>query len=169
MIGFLMVLISLIVIPKVGAMSKDELLNKIKAGYTINGETVKVDSSYVTMAERYLNNNNISASDADYIAKKIDAGIAILQANNVTDPNKLSSSAKNEIKAVASDISNSTSVKVTIDKTNGLTVYNTDGTVFAAVEKDPLKYTDSTLYVAISLISLLVCGLFLYKKAKNAK
>jgi hypothetical protein len=160
--------LTVVLMPNVHAMDKNELLSKIKASYTINGESTKLDSSYVVLAERYLNENNLKESDMFYISSEIDNVVKVLQDNKTTDVNKLSTSAKDQLKQIAEDITANTQVKVSIDKTNGLTIYNTDNSVFTVIEKNPIKYTDSVYPYALGITILLIsCGIVLAKRIKK--
>lgn len=143
----------------VDAMTKDELKNKLTASYTVNGSSIQVSSSQATLIERYLQQNDISSSDADYIAKKVDEALAVMEAGNARSLNELTKSEKNRIIAIIGDVSNKTAVKIKISKGNVLTIYNTDGTVFTVIS-DLIKYTDNSSMVvlagAISLAGMLL-------------
>ena len=83
----------------VNAMSKDELKAKLTKAYTINGATFQATSDQKVEIERYLSQNDVSESDADYIASKIDEAIAIIERGNANSFEKLTKAEKNEIKA----------------------------------------------------------------------
>ena len=68
----------------VNAMSKDELKAKLTKAYTINGATFQATSDQKVEIERYLSQNNVSESDADYIASKIDEAVAIIERGDAT-------------------------------------------------------------------------------------
>ena len=123
----------------VNAMSKDELKAKLTKAYTINGTTFQATSDQKVEIERYLSQNNVSESDADYIASKIDEAVAIIERGDATSFEKLTKAEKNEIKALLTEVSNNTSVKVTAVK-NGVKVYNLDGTVFTVATASKVKY-----------------------------
>ena len=155
---FLMVIgVVALVSTNVSAMSESELQAKLTKEYTINGATFKLDSSYVTQLERYLKENEISESDADYIASKIDEAVKIVEAGKATTIKELTKSEKDKLKALAADVSDKTEVKVTVEKGAVVTVYNTDGTVFTKVS-DPIKYTNDNTVAIIALGALAVLG-----------
>lgn len=155
---FLMVIgVVALVSTNVSAMSESELKAKLTKEYTINGETFKLDASYVTQLERYLKENEISESDADYIASKIDEAVKIVEAGKATTIKELTKSEKDKLKALAADVSEKTDVKVTIAKGAVVTVYNTDGTVFTKVS-DPIKYTNDNTAIIIASVALAVIG-----------
>lgn len=151
----------------VDAMTKDELKNKLTASYTVNGATIKVNGSQAALIERYLQQNNISSSDADYIAQKVDEALAVMEAGNARGLSELTKSEKNRIIAIINDVSNKTAVKIRISKGNVLTIYNTDGSVFTVIS-NVIKYTDNSgIFVVAGAISLVGMFLFMKKLAKN--
>lgn len=155
---FLMVIgVVALVSTNVSAMSESELQAKLTKDYTINGATFKLEDSYVAQLERYLKENEISESDADYIASKIDEAVKIVEAGKATTIKELTKSEKDKLKALAADVSDKTEVKVTVEKGAVVTVYNTDGTVFTKVS-DPIKYTNDNTVAIIALGALAVLG-----------
>lgn len=149
----------------VNAMTEKELQEKLTKEYTINGTSFKLDSSYVSQVERYLSENEVSSEDADYISSKIDEAVKIVEAGDAKDIKSLSTSEKDKLKNIASEISSDTDVKITVAKGGEVTVYNTDGTVFTKVS-EPIKYTNdnNALIISLSTVALLVGGLVLVKK-----
>lgn len=148
----------------VDAMTEKELQQKLTKEYTINGVSFKLDSSYVSQLERYLNENEVSSKDANYISKKVDEVVKVIEAGNAKDIKSLSKSEKDKLKNIASEISSNTDVKVTVAKGGEVTVYNTDGTVFTKVS-EPIKYTDNnTLIISLTTVAILASGVVLIKK-----
>jgi len=150
----------------VSAMTKDELKNKLTGEYTINGVTWKVEADRVAEIERYLTQNEVSESDADYIASKVDEAVRLIESGNATSYSQLSIREKDQLVALVNDVSNATSVKATVSK-GILTVYNNDGTVFTKVTSI-IKETGNTPYVlmlagAVSVIGILTIA----RKAKK--
>jgi len=141
----------------VSAMSESELQAKLTKEYIINGATFKLDDSYVAQLERYLKENEISESDANYIASKIDEAVKVVESGKATTIKELTKSEKDKLKALAADISEKTDVKVTIAKGAVVTVYNTDGTVFTKVS-DPIKYTNDNTAIIVASVALAVIG-----------
>ena len=162
---FLMVIgVVLLVSTNVNAMTEKELQQKLTKEYTINGVTFKLDNSYVSQLERYLNENEVSSKDADYISGKLDEAVKVIEAGNAKDIKSLSKSEKDKLKNIASAISSNTDVKVTVAKGGEVTVYNTDGTVFTKVS-EPIKYTDNnTLIISLTTVALLASGIVIIKK-----
>ena len=148
----------------VDAMTEKELQQKLTKEFTINGVTFKLDSSYVSQLERYLNENEVSSKDADYISKKVDEVVKVIEAGNAKDIKSLSKSEKDKLKNIASEISSNTDVNVTVAKGGEVTVYNTDGTVFTKVS-EPIKYTDNnTLIISLTTVAIFASGVVLIKK-----
>ena len=151
----------------VNAMSKDELKAKLTKAYTINGATFQATSDQKVEIERYLSQNDVSESDADYIASKIDEAIAIIERGNANSFEKLTKAEKNEIKALLTEVSNNTSVKVTAVK-NGVKVYNLDGTVFTVVTVPKVKYTDTYMIIALAGVVSIIGIFVIARKMKKA-
>lgn len=163
----LLLAVGLLVTTNVSAMTEAELKAKLTDTYTVNGRTEKVNSSVVVQIERYLDENEISSEDCDYIAKKVDEAIALIEKGSATEWSKLSAAEVEDLMAIADDVSNKTSVKVALNKGGVLTVYNEDGTVFTKVS-NIIKYTDASVagYVVIGAMSLAGLLLITRKIAK---
>ena len=152
------------------AMTEDELEAKLTATYDINGNEISLRDTEKVLVEQYLAKNEISASDADYIASKVDEAIAILRNANVTNLNDLSSADKNKLVALVSDISDNTAIKATVLSGGVLSIQNIDGTEFARVTKEAIRQTGvSNILVITGIISLagLAIAVGMLKK-KNA-
>ena len=122
-------------VSNVSAMSKANLKKKLTQTITINGVKVSVDNDTKAAIERYLDQFNVSSTDADYIAARVDKAIEILKGEGQTDFTKLSATAKSKLKALVEEISTNTSVHATV--TNGsVVVYNpNDGSEFFEATK----------------------------------
>lgn len=156
----LLLAISLLFCTKVNAMTEDELKEKLTDSYTVNGRTEKADSSLVAQIERYLNENEVSHEDCDYISNKIDEAIALIEKGSATQWHQLTSKEKEMLISLVDDISNATSVKSSLSKGGILTIYNEDGTIFTKLS-NLIKYTDNNIIGiviggTISLIGLLL-------------
>ena len=160
--GFLVALVITLMmsITNVSAMTKDELKTKLTKEYTINGATFKASASDIAQIERYLEQNNISA--------KVDEAVSIIEAGNATKLEELTTTEKDKLVALLSDISNTTSVKVTVNK-GVITVYNVDGTEFTKIT-DMIKQTGAnyTIVIIAGVISILGFLVIANKMKKNA-
>lgn len=164
----LVLFVCLFSVVNVNAMSKEELKNKITKTYTINGATFKLSAAKIAQAENYLDNNDITESDMDYISNKIDEAVSMIEGYGVTNLNQLSNTQKNELKTLVTDVSNNTAVKATV--VNGqITVYNIDGTEFGPINKEDVKYTSNNIAVTITgAIALIGISIAIIKAKKNA-
>ena len=146
--------VALLFVTTANAMTEDELYAKFEQKVTLGGEEYSVSSGDLAMVKRYLNENEVSAADCDYIAGKIDEAISIMKSEGNGNFKSYSQTAKNKLKALVSDISTNTSVKGTV--TNGsLVVYNTNGSVFAEVDhlvKQTGVESNTALVVLISFV-----------------
>ncbi len=155
-------------VTNVSAMTKDELKTKLTKEYTINGATFKASASDVAQIERYLEQNDISEADADKIAAKVDEAVSVIEAGNATKLEDLTQSEKDSLVQLISDISNTTSVKVTVNK-GVITVYNIDGTEFTKIT-DMIKQTGAnyTIVIIAGVISILGFLVIANKMKENA-
>lgn len=157
----------------VGAMSESELQNKLTKTYTINGVTYQATAAQKKDIERYLANNDVTESDADYIAGQIDNIVAIVKESGVTDLNKLSKSYKNQITGILNDVANKTGIKVTL-KNGTIAVYNKNSNELAfeySVDSDNtgiIKRTGSASVLYIAAATSLIGALYFANKVKKA-
>lgn len=106
----------------VSAMSEKELKTKLTKEYKVNGVTFKATDAQKTALEQYLNQYDISSSDADYISNKLDEAFNILKASGKKSFYDMTTADKKKIVALVSDVATSTSVKAAIIK-NNLVIY----------------------------------------------
>lgn len=152
----------LVAIAPVNAMSEADLKAKLTKEYTVNGRTEKVDNSIVTQIERYFDKYEVSESDCDYIANKIDEAIELIEKGNATEWKELTSSEKESLIAIVNDVTSKTSVKASLSKGGVLTIYDEDGkTVFTKIE-NVIRNTDASMSIVlvagatISLVGVLL-------------
>lgn len=153
----------------VSAMSESKLLEKLTAKYDINGTTFQLSESNKVLAKRYLDQNEVSSSDADYIAGKIDEAIAAMKASGVKDFSnfsKLPADLKSKLKKLVQDVASNTSVKATVTK-GSVVIYNADGSVFADIT-GLVKNTGSNLNIVVPA-AILVVALGAFVLVKNVK
>lgn len=161
-------------VTNVNAMTKDELEAKLTKTYEINGVSVSADSSAKVEIERYLQQNDVSEKDCDYIAEKFDEALAIIEKGNATTLDALTTSEKNQIKALITEVSQNTEVKVTVLKGGKIIVYNLDGSKFSEITKEDIKYNTDVKYTNNENIVLLagavsIIGIFIIaRKIKKA-
>ena len=157
----------------VSAMSESELKTKLTQSYKVNGVTFKATSSQSTLIERYLDTYEVSSSDADYIAKKLDAAMEVLRASGKTSFYDLSKADKDKIIGFVSDVSANTSVKAIISKENLIIYVPGTNDVFYKTPVHPIngdiRQTSAGLTVATAgLISMIGIAVALKKVKNNA-
>lgn len=142
---------------RVNALSEEGLKEALTQTITINGVEWSVDSSTKAAIERYLNQYEVSSSDADYINERINTAISIIKSEGQTDFSKLSSSAKERLKALVVEISQNTSVKATV--TEGSVVILTpdgQGTFFEVDHLVKQTGSSTTLTAMVAGVSILI-------------
>lgn len=156
----------------VSAMTEDELKDKLTQSYEVNGVTFKATDQQKVLIEKYLNQYDVSSSDADTIYSKMQSALSILEASGKKSFYDLSSSDKNNIIALVNDVATSTSVDAAI--VDGKLVVYVPGTssasVFYQAPVTPIAQTNSNRSVIVAglgLFSLLGVALA-FKKIKNA-
>lgn len=153
----------------VSALTKDELKEKLTAVYEVNGVKFRATESQRAEIERYIEKNNLSDTDATYIATKFDEAVAIIRKGNATSLDELTQDEKEQIIKLINDVADKTNVKLTISK-GVVTVYNLDGTVFTKVD-NVVKYTDSSnilVTVASTITVVGIAAIALKLKKENA-
>lgn len=153
----------------VKAMSEKDLLGKLTGSYDIKGVTFQLSESDKALAKRYLDQNEVSSKDAEYIASKVDEAISLMRKAGVkdfSDFSKLPKSLKNDLKKLVQDVASNTSVKATVTK-GKVVIYNADGTVFAEMSK-LVKNTGSDFQI-IPLVALFVSIIGIVVVYKNVK
>ena len=148
-------------------MTKEELKEKIKNGYVINGEEFKLTEAQYVEVERYLNNNEISEKDINIISNKMDEAKNIIEDSGAKNISELPSEKKEELMGVVEDISSSTDIKISVNK-DSISIYNSNGTLFTKVD-DSVEYTDSfsPLVFASVILSILGLSIVTFKVVKE--
>ena len=143
----------------VNAMSKDELKDKLTKSYTINGVTYSLNNGDANMVKSYLEQNEVSESDCDYIAAQ------------VTDLSKLSTSTKNELKALVNNVGANTKVPVSINNGKLFVGYVDEPTKAFYNDKvnvkTDVKYTDGNLVITIASVVAIIGIATIAVKAKK--
>ena len=159
----------------VNAMSESELEAKLTKQYTVNGVVYQATDNQKVLIKRYLDQYEVSSSDADFIAAKLDEALAVIKASGVKDVKNLSTADKNKIIALVNEVSTKTSVDAAIVK-GYLVVYvpgTNKGDVFAKEEVRPkngdVVQTSSKATIAVAgLISILGIAVAVKKLGANA-
>lgn len=153
---------------KANAMTKDELKEKLTSTYTVNGTKFGATDSQKAEIDMYLAQNDLSSSDCEFIASKLDEAIALIDRGTATSFSSLSGSEKNELISMANEITNKTKVRVTLTDKGVLTIYNVDGTKFTE-ETTIMKYTDGSDYflVIAGVVSIIGIATVVKKSLKG--
>lgn len=151
-------------VSNVFAMSKSDLEEKLTKAYTINGVTFQASDSDITKIKRYIKQNDISESDADYISKKVDEAVKVIDESGVTSLNRLPKKYREELVDICNDVTKHTDIKVTASK-KSITIYNIDGTKFDEFDSEVIKKTGYSNFVVVtSVVSLLGVAFITRKK-----
>ncbi len=152
----------------VSAMTESELQAKFTATYTVNGKEITLRDREKLLVEEYLIKNDVTPTDADYIAKKVDEALDIMRSSKVSDIRHLSSSEKRKLADLVVDISENTAVKATVLSGGILSIQNLDGTEFAKITQDAIRQTGSNNMIlitgVISLVGIAIAVGMLKKK-----
>ena len=131
----------------VNAMSKDELKDKLTKSYTINGVTYSLNNGDANMVKSYL------------------------EQNEVTDLSKLSTSTKNELKALVNNVGANTKVPVSINNGKLFVGYVDEPTKAFYNDKvnvkTDVKYTDGNLVITIASVVAIIGIATIAVKAKK--
>ena len=112
---FLILIVLFIVgIVNVKAITESELLDRLTKSYTVNGATFRATDEQKVLIERYLNQYEVSETDADYIVGKLEEVFDILRKSGKTSFYKLSTSEKSKIVSLVADVASNTSVDCAI-------------------------------------------------------
>ena len=154
------------------AMTEAELKEKLTQSYEVNGVTFKATDQQKTLIEQYLNQYDVSSSDADTIYAKLQAALNILKNSGKKSFYDLSTTDKQAIVGLVNDVATNTSVNAAIVD-GQLVVYvpgSTTGAVFYKAPVTPIAQTGSNRSVIVAglgLFSLLGVAVA-FKKIKNA-
>ncbi len=134
-------LLFIIGIANVKAISESELLNRLTKPYTVNGATFQATDEQKVLIERYLNQYEVSSTDADYIVSKLEEVFNVLKNSGKTSFYDLSSRDKQKIISLVADVATNTSVDCAIVD-GSLVVYvpgSNRGEVFYEAPVNPTK------------------------------
>lgn len=154
------------------AMTESELKDKLTQTITVGSDKYSLSDGDKVLVERYLNENEVSSADADYINERINTVISIIQGQGNANFKNYPTSVKNQLKALVTEVSGNTSVKATV--TNGsVIVYNGDGSTFAEITglvKQTGSETSKTAIIAgISILIVAVGACLVIKQVKTSE
>ena len=162
-------------ITKVSAITESELLEKLTGKHEVNGVTFEATDSQKELIERYLDQYEVSNTDADYIVSKLEEVFNILESSGKTSFYDLSATEKQTIISLVADVASNTDVDVAIVD-GELVVYvpgTNRGEEFYKTPVNPrengeITQTNRTVVVAgLGIITVLGMALA-FRKIRNA-
>lgn len=165
-----MSLILCFAIPAHAAANTDAILDSLREGVTVHGQTVPIPASYVNQAENYFASHHISDDQAEYILGQVEAAKAAIQQSGVTDLKKLDKNTKNRILAAAQAAADEANLKLSVGSNKNVKIVDSSGNVTFTGENvikttgAAVEWKRSALFCA-SLISadLLLCSFLIFK------
>ena len=144
------------------AATESELLHYLSKESTVGGETIRIRASDKRKIERYLNENEVTAEQADSIIAKVDEAIAVLEAAGETDLTKLSQEDKSKLVDIANSAASVLGLSVSYDaSTKTISIYK-DGELIESTSisaGDELVQTGSTNYVYVAILAVAVIAI----------
>jgi len=156
------------------AATNEDLIAYTKKSFDVNGSTVTLKAADKVKVERYLKQYPVTENQADQIIGKIDAGISLLRAANVTDPTKLSKEKKQELLSLGQQAAKIAGAELTYDaKTDAISIYRDGVLIDQATTSDALVQTGNKDYsyvvyavASVAVIAIAVFALRINKKSK---
>lgn len=143
----------------VNAATESELLDYLSQEFTVGGETISISASDKVKIERYLNENEVTAEQADSIIAKVDEAIAVLREAGETDLTKLSRADKDRLMSIANDAASVLGLSISYDaSTKTISIYK-DGKLIESTSitsGDELVQTGSTGYVYVAILAVAI-------------
>lgn len=145
----------------VNAATESELLEYLSQEFKVGGETISISAEDKVKIERYLNENEVTAEQADSIIAKVDQVIAILEEAGETDLTKLSREDKDRIMAIANEAASVLGLTLSYDaSTKTISVYKDgkliESTSIASETSGELVQTGSTGYVYVAILAVAI-------------
>ena len=146
----------------VNAATESELLEYLSQEFTVGGEKISISEADKVKIERYLNENEVTAEQADAVIAKVDEAVAVLEAAGETDITKLSQEDKNKLMGIANDAASVLGLSLSYDaSTKTLSVYK-DGQLIESTSitsSEELVQTGMTNYVYIAILAVVVIAI----------
>ena len=149
------------------ATTNDELIAYATKKFNINGTEVGLSAENARKVERYLKTYPVSSEEAGQIIDKIDAGVNLMRAENVTDPAKLPEGKRSELLSLAQQAAKIAGAELTYNSSDkAVTIYK-DGEIFdqATTSSALVQTGNDNTYVVVagaSLVIIAVIGLAVY-------
>ena len=153
----------------VSAMSETELRNKVGNEFNINGKIIEIPATYLAQLDSYLSEFELSSSDCDYISSQLDILISDARQQDVSSFDDLYKRCSSTIKAIASNISANTGVKIIVLNNGKLQVnkYNSNE-IWGIIDTKIITNTNSMNFLYIALAVTVLGFILLAIKVKKA-
>lgn len=157
-------------VPVRAAANTDAILDSLREGITVNGETVPIPASYVNQAENYFASHHITDDQAEYILEQVEAAKEAVRESGVTDLKKLDKSTKNRIMAAAQAAADEANLKLSVGSNKNVKIVDSGGNVTFTGE-NVIKTTGfavpwkrgAELCTALISADLLLCSFLIFK------
>ena len=141
-------------------------LNKVKAGYAVGDKTITVDAQYITELEKYLAENDVTATEIKEIEKNIDAAVAVVKEAGVSKIDDLTTAQKNKVMEYVKAAGKVENLTVNLSADGKISVTDAEGKKVAevsaaakitgeAAEDDTIKKTGFGLEATAAVVTLL--------------
>lgn len=168
------ILLALTVLTTVAnAATTEELVSFLSQAHEIAGETKQITAAQKVEVERFLSEYPVTEEQADQVIAKIKEGIAIMDAAGTADLDKLSSSEKSSLTALANEVGDILDVKLVVDSsTKSVAIYDKDGKQLSSVpygNTDTLVNTGAnyTVYIVASVLAIFAVATIIIANKKR--
>ena len=148
---------------------EQEIIDALRAGVVVDGETVTIPENYINQAESYLMREDIASEQVAEVLGYVEEAKNYVVSENITDLSSMSSSQMDEMIAVAQEAAEVVDVKLTVNTQTGI-IKGVDeaGKVVLSGELS-VKQTgtdmNATVAVAVALVAVVgVCVVVASKK-----
>lgn len=133
------------------AATKEDIINKL--------ESSKVSANYIALAQDYLKSNNFTSTQYDAAFVNVGKVVDIMNTENVTDPLKLSATAKTAALKIVNDTASQTGITATVGvDSKGVSFIKLSGTgknIFEVSASDlALKVTGGNNYASLLMLTI---------------
>ena len=140
----------------VKAATNEELIAYATKKFDVNGKTVELTAADKVKVQRYLNAHPVSATEADQIIAKIDEGVNVLRANNVTDPQKLSSTEKQKLLSIGQSAAKIAGAELVYNKDQSISIFRDGKEVERAGSNDLVQTGADYAYIVYTIAGVAV-------------
>jgi hypothetical protein len=133
------------------AATKEDIINKL--------ESSKIPVNYIALAQDYLKSNSFTSNQYGAALANVGKVIDVMNAENVTDPTKLSAAAKSQVLSIINDTADRTGITATVGKDakgeSYLRLTGSGNNTFEVTASDlGLKVTGGNDYISFIILSI---------------